>query len=170
MKLKLMPMLVGAIAITLTAAPFALNAQADTFDSYRIGQAQNGRFDQGRFAGIDLTEKQQEQMADIRQDTQEKIQNILTPAQREQMRSLMQNRRDQGGMRANQGGTRANQGRQGRGAFAQLNLSDKQKEQLRKVMEEQRERVEDVLTPQQREQMRRNTENRRGQGRQNFNR
>lgn len=166
MKLKLMPMVVGAIAITLTAAPLALQAQADTFDSYRIGQAQNGgngRFDRGPLAGIDLSEKQREQLADIRQDTQEKMQRILTEEQRQQIRSSMENRR-------NQGGVQTAQGQRGRRAYSQLNLTQKQKEQMRKIMEEQRERMEDILTPQQREQMQRNMENRRGQGRQNFNR
>jgi periplasmic protein CpxP/Spy len=159
MKNKLMPILIGAIVLTLTAAPSAVHAQnfqyGDDYEQDTYGQGQSRGRGQGRFAGIDLTERQREQIARIRQDTQNRIQRILTPAQRQQLQSLRQDRQGQRGtMRA--------QGQRGRrGIFSSLNLSDDQKRQLRDVRQDSKSRMEAVLTPQQRQQMQRNMENRR---------
>lgn len=152
MKRKLMPMLIGAIALTLTVAPLAVHAQDYDYDN-TYGQGQYQGRGQGRFAGIDLTQKQRDQMARIRQDTQDRIQRILTPSQRQQLQSLRQNRQ--------QGTTRAQGQRGRRGVFSSLNLSDDQKRQLRDVMQDSKSRTEAVLTPQQRDQMERNMQNRR---------
>lgn len=154
MKHKLMPMLIGAIALTLTAAPMVVHAQDDyDYERATYGQGQYQGRGQGRFAGIDLSQRQRDQMARIRQDTQDRIQRILTPSQRQQLQSLRQNRQ--------QGATRAQGQRGRRGIFSSLNLSDDQKRQLRDVMQDSKSRMEAVLTPQQREQMERNTQNRR---------
>jgi periplasmic protein CpxP/Spy len=151
MKRKLMPMLIGAIALTLTAAPLAVHAQDYDYETPTYGQGQNqGR---GRFAGINLSQNQRDQMTRIRQDTQDRIQRILTPAQRQQLQSLRQNRRQQGMARA--------QGQRGRGILSSLNLSEDQRRQLRDVMKDSKSRMEAVLTPQQREQMQQNIQNRR---------
>jgi Spy/CpxP family protein refolding chaperone len=151
MKSKLMPMLIGAIALTLTAAPLVVHAQSqsDDYETPTYGQGQyQGR---GRFAGINLSQNQKDQMARIRQDSQDRIQRILTPAQRQQLQSLRQNRRQQGTARA--------QGQRGRGMFSSLNLSDDQRRQLRDVMKDSKSRMEAVLTQQQRDQMQRNIQN-----------
>lgn len=157
MKRKLMPMLVGAIALTLTATPLVVHAQSTNndygYDNYGQGQFQ-GR---GRFAGINLSQNQQDQMARIRRDTQDRIQRILTPAQRQQLQSLRQNRQGQ-----QQGMMRA-QGQRGRGILSSLNLSDDQKRQLRDIMKDSKSRMDAVLTSQQRDQMQRNIQNMRTQ-------
>lgn len=168
MKRKLLPMLIGAIALTLTAAPLPVQAQDDyDYERATYGQGQYQGRGQGRFAGINLSQNQKDQMARIRRDTQDRIQRILTSSQRQQLQSLRQNRQEQRG-------TTSAQGQRGRrGIFSSLNLSDDQKRQLRDIMKDSKSRMDAVLTSQQREQMQRNIQNmrsRRQQSNGQFNR
>lgn len=82
MKLKLMPVLAGAIALTVVATPLAVKA------------GPNGS---GQRAGIELTQEQQNQMEQIRSNTRSEIEAILTPEQREQFQATLE---QGGGMRS----------------------------------------------------------------------
>lgn len=82
MKLKLMPVLAGAIALTVVATPLAVKA---------------GQNWSGQKAGIELTQQQQNQLEQINRNTRSEIEAILTPEQREQFQAAFEQGR---GMRS----------------------------------------------------------------------
>ena len=131
MKLKLTPMLAGAIALTVAAAPLAVKAQPNQPNQRVPGQAQNG----SQMGGVKLNQQQQNQLAQIRRDTRAQIDAILTPKQREQFKVAMQ----------------SPQGR--RAAFTAMKLSDDQKSQMQAIIQSAQSRAEAILTPQQRQQI-----------------
>jgi len=131
MKLKLMPMLVGAIALTLAATPLAVKAQANTSGQSTVAQGQK----QGRWAALNLTQEQKDQMAQIRQQTRSQIDALLTQEQRDKFKAAME----------------SNQGR--RAAMAAMNLSDAQKTQMRAIKESAKSKVDAILTQEQRQQL-----------------
>jgi Spy/CpxP family protein refolding chaperone len=128
-----MPFLVGAVALNLAATPFAVNAQANTSGQQLLAQGQGQR--QGKFADLNLTQAQKDQMAAIRKDTRSQIDAILTPDQRDKFKAAMESR----------------QGR--RNAIASMNLSEDQKTQLRTIRESAKSKMQAVLTDQQRQQL-----------------
>jgi Spy/CpxP family protein refolding chaperone len=89
-----MPFLVGAVALNLAATPFAVNAQANTFGQQLLAQGQGQR--QGKFADLNLTQAQKDQMAAIRKDTRSQIDAILTPDQRDKFKAAMESRQGDG--------------------------------------------------------------------------
>ena len=131
MKLKLMPMLVGAIALTLAATPLAVKAQANTSGQLLIAEGQR----QGRWEALNLTQEQKDQMAQIRQQTRSQIEALLTQEQRDQFKAAME----------------SNQGR--REALKAMNLSDAQKTQMRAIKESAKSKMEAILTQEQRQQL-----------------
>ncbi len=131
MKLKLMPMLVGAIALTLAATPLAVKAQANTSGQMLISEGQK----QGRWAALNLTQEQRDQMAQIRQQTRSQIEALLTPEQRDKFKAAMESK----------------QGR--RAAIAAMNLSDAQKTQMRAIKESAKSKIDAILTQEQRQQL-----------------
>jgi Spy/CpxP family protein refolding chaperone len=138
MKLKLMPVLAGVIALTVTAAPLAVKAEPNQLNQPLPKQAQNRRG-----AEVELTQQQKDKLVQIRSDTRAQIEKILTPQQREQFKAAMQ----------------SPQGRQA--AFAAMNLSPKQQTELREVMQSAQTRVEAILTPEQRQQIQQSIQERR---------
>lgn len=147
MKIKLMPMFAGVLVLGAVAAPFAVKAQANPSAKPLMAQAQQGQRQgkEGKWAKLNLTDAQKQQMSQIKKETHDKIQAILTQEQRAQMETMKQNRQAQNG----QG--QARQGR--RGGMASLNLTDDQKASIKAIMQEQKSRMEQVLTPEQRQQM-----------------
>jgi protein CpxP len=131
MKLKLMPMLVGVIALTLAATPLAVKAQANTSGQSTVAQAQK----QGRWAALNLTQEQKDQMAQIRQQTRSQIDALLTQEQRDKFKAAMESK----------------QGR--RAAMAAMNLSDAQKIQMRAIKESAKSKIDAILTQEQRQQL-----------------
>jgi Spy/CpxP family protein refolding chaperone len=149
MKLKLMPMLVGGVAaLALIATPFVLKAHANTSEQPLLAQAQ--RQSQGRYAGLDLTQEQQDKIAQIRRETRSQIEALLTPEQQEQLKALRQNNRQQ-------------QREAFRAAREAVNLSDTQIAQMREIRKSARTEMQAILTPQQQEQLRQNMQERRQQ-------
>lgn len=145
MKIKLMPMLAGVLVLGAVAAPFAVNAQANPSVKLLMAQAQR-QGKEGKWAKLNLTDAQKEQMRQIKQETRAQIQEVLTPEQRAQMETMKQNRQGQNG----QG--QARQGRRG-GMMAALNLTAEQEASIKQIMQSQKARMEQVLTPEQRQQM-----------------
>lgn len=137
MKRKLMPLLVGAIALTFAATPLVLHAQSD-----RPIQ------DLPQFAGVELTQDQQDELAQIREETRAQIEAILTPEQLELFRAAKES------------------GQVRREAFAQMNLSDEQRAQIREIREAAKSESQAILTPEQQEQIRENMRSLRQQRRQ----
>lgn len=148
MKIKLMPMLAGVLVLGAVAAPFAVNAQANPAAKLLMAQAQEGQRQgkEGKWAKLNLTDAQKQQMRQIKEETRAQIQEVLTPEQRAQMETIKQNRQGQNG----QG--QARQGRRG-GVMASLNLTDAQKASIKQIMESQKARMDQVLTAEQRQQM-----------------
>ncbi|HEY9673367.1 MAG TPA: hypothetical protein V6D11_18130 [Waterburya sp.] len=149
MKIKLMPMLAGAIALGVVATPFAVKAQAHHSGQPLLAQAQRQEH-QGKWAKLNLTDAQKEQMRQIKKDTHNQIQSILTQEQQDKLKTLMQNRRGQNRQGQNQQG----QNRQARrNVMAELNLTDDQKAKIKQIMEQQKARMQAVLTAEQQQQL-----------------
>jgi Spy/CpxP family protein refolding chaperone len=145
-KIKLMPMLAGAVALTVVATPLVVNAQANTSNQPLLAQA-NRQDRQSKWDNLNLSEEQKQQLRQIQEETRAQMQALLTPEQQEQFKTAMQNRQGS---------------RSGKTA---LNLSEEQKAQMRQIMEAKKSRMQAILTPaqqQQLEQMRQQW----GQGRQ----
>jgi periplasmic protein CpxP/Spy len=144
MKIKLMPMLLGAIALGAIATPFAVNAQANLSAQPLLAQAQQGQQRQGKegkegkWAKLNLTDAQKEQMRQIKEETRTQMQSILTPDQQAKLQAAMQN----------------GQGRN-RQAWREIkeSLSEEQKAQMRTLMEQQKSRIEALLTDAQKQQL-----------------
>lgn len=129
MQLKLIPLLAGAIALTVsTTVP--VTAQAQPTQQRQPGQAQKGPY-----KGIELTEQQKAQMQTIRQNTRTQIEGILTPEQRAQFQAAI------------------GSGQKRRSAYADMNLSEQQQSQIREIMQSAKTQTEAVLTPAQRQQL-----------------
>ena len=149
MKIKLMPMLAGAIALGVVATPFAVKAQAHHSGQPLLAQAQRQEH-QGKWAKLNLSDAQKEQMRQIKKDTHDQIQAILTQEQQDKLKTLRQNRRGQNRQGQNQQG----QNRQARrNVMAELNLTDDQKAKIKQIMEQQKARMQAVLTAEQQQQL-----------------
>ncbi|BAZ39959.1 hypothetical protein NIES4101_59160 [Calothrix sp. NIES-4101] len=155
MNTKNLSIVAGLFAFSLSAIPFAANANVFTSrsDSQIFAQAQpvkkNKKAYFEKFAQeLGLTDSQKSQLAQIRQNTKAEIDKVLTPEQRQQRQAASQNR----------------EGRRNR--KAQLNLSDAQKAQIKQIMQSSKAQMDEVLTPEQKqklEQLRQNRGNRRQQ-------
>jgi Spy/CpxP family protein refolding chaperone len=140
MKLKTLSFIAGAIALTLTATPFIVKAQTSD-----VGEQQPNSqvHKKGNWQKLNLTDSQKQQMRDIRQAARTKIEAVLTPDQLAKFKA----EHPEG-----QEGKREHVKHQG-GRFASLNLTPDQKTQIKKIMQESREEVKGVLTPEQQKQM-----------------
>ncbi|MDB9373461.1 P pilus assembly/Cpx signaling pathway, periplasmic inhibitor/zinc-resistance associated protein [Nodularia sphaerocarpa] len=148
MKLKPLSVLAGAIALTVTAIPFA--AQAQMRSSSPLQLAQNAKTKGGQKGAwgmqrLNLTEAQKAQMQTIKSNTRSQIEAILTPEQKVTLAAAKQAGQGQGG--------------QGKKGWANLNLTEEQKTQMRQIRESSKEQMQAVLTPEQRQQMQEMREN-----------
>ncbi|WP_315789349.1 Spy/CpxP family protein refolding chaperone [Fischerella sp. JS2] len=151
MTLKKLSLLAGAVALSLTALPFAVQAQT-TSSPFLVAQVPQGK---GPLQNLGLTEAQKAQIAEIRRNTKAKMDAVLTPQQREQLANARQNRQ-------------ANR-QDRRNIKASLNLTEDQKAQMRQIMKSQKSQIDAVLTPEQRQQLQQMRESKRSR-RQQFNR
>jgi Spy/CpxP family protein refolding chaperone len=95
-------------------------------------------------AELDLTEEQQEQVQEIFQSLRNDMDDILTDEQQEQFRAVYQERQDV------------------RSAIAEIDsLTDDQKATIRSAVERSRDDIGEVLTDEQREELRANRQERR---------
>ena len=141
MKIKLMPMLVGAIALGAIATPFAVNAQANRSAQPLLAQAQQNQQrqgKQGKWEQLNLTDAQKEQMRQIKEEARAQMRSILTPEQQAKLDAAMQN-----GQRGD------------RQAWKEIkdSLSDEQKAQMRELMQQQKSRMDAILTEEQKQQL-----------------
>jgi Spy/CpxP family protein refolding chaperone len=142
MKVKLMSMLAGAIALSAVVAPFAVNAQNNPSVRPLLAQGQQR---QGKWSKLNLTDAQKDQMRQIKEETRAKMQAVLTSDQQAKLQTLMQERKAQNGQGSNP------QAR--RNIMAELNLTDEQKAQMREIMQEQKARMDEVLTAEQKQEI-----------------
>ncbi|MEW6495888.1 MAG: P pilus assembly/Cpx signaling pathway, periplasmic inhibitor/zinc-resistance associated protein [Cyanobacteriota bacterium] len=140
MKIKLMPMLAGAIVLGAAAIPFAVNAQANSSGQQLLAQAQQEQRQgkEGKWAKLNLTDAQKQEMSRIKEETRAQMQSILTPEQQATVQAAMQN----------------GQGRNRQGwKEIKESLTDAQKAQMRTLMEQQKARIEALLTDDQKQQL-----------------
>lgn len=171
MKLKVLSLVAGAIALTLTATSFAVNAQTASPSPMLL--AQTPHKERGPWKELGLTDAQKSQIEAIHRDSRTKTEAVLTPEQKAKLetakkahRAEWEARKAQG--QAGQGQRQPGQHRGGRkGGFADLNLSEAQKTEMRQIRESEKQQIQAVLTPEQRqklEQFRQNAPSRRQQG------
>ncbi|AFZ24069.1 P pilus assembly/Cpx signaling pathway, periplasmic inhibitor/zinc-resistance associated protein [Cylindrospermum stagnale PCC 7417] len=151
MKLKTLSFIAGAIALGLTAIPFAVEAQTASSSPLLIAQAK-GR---GPWQKLNLTDAQKSQLKQIRESTRAQIDQVLTAEQKAQLEKLKAERQAQRG----QGQRPQQRGERGKKGFAALNLSEDQKAQIKKIMESSKQQTQAVFTPEQLEQMKQFREN-----------
>jgi periplasmic protein CpxP/Spy len=144
MKIKLMPMFAGAIALSVVATPFLVKAQANGPDPAQPTRAHH----QGKWDNLNLSDQQKQQLEQIRKDTRTQIEAVFTPQQLEQLKAARQNH--QPGQAPQPG--QAHQGHRG-GFMASLNLSDAQKAKIKEIMQAQKSRMQAVFTPAQQQQL-----------------
>lgn len=163
MKLKLMPILTGAVVIALTATPLVVKAAPIAPGQQLLAQAA-GQQRQGKFGNLNLTQEQKDKMRQLRQETQREIEGVLTQQQLEQYKAAMQSRR---GRMGNRNGNLANSGqgqRRGRqNVFDSLNLSSSQKDRIQQIRQQSRDRMQSILTREQRDQFQRSGRSMRNQ-------
>ncbi len=136
MKFKLMPMLAGAISLTVIATPFI--AKADNPGSEPSPAVTQPTQHHSPFANLNLTQQQQDQLAQIKSDIEARTNQVLTSDQQDQLQAAIS----------------AGKGR--RAAFKSLNLSEEQKNQIKQIWQSSRQQMEAVLTPEQRQQLQAN--------------
>ncbi|MEH1791128.1 MULTISPECIES: Spy/CpxP family protein refolding chaperone [unclassified Nostoc] len=168
MKLKVLSLVAGAIALTLTATSFAVDAQ--TASPSPLLLAQTPQKERGPWKDLNLTDAQKTQIQTIRRDSRTKFEAVLTPEQKAKLEAAKQAHQAERQARKAQGQT--GQGQPGqhhgrkKGNFADLNLSEAQKTQMRQIRESEKQQIQAVLTPEQRqkiEQFRQNAPSRRQQ-------
>jgi Spy/CpxP family protein refolding chaperone len=124
MKQKLLATVAGLVVLV---APFtATTAKAQSANDFPI------------LSGIELTQSQEEQFAQLRSQVRTQIEGILTPEQITQFKTSLEQRQ---GLRT---------------AIASMNLSQSQKQDLRSIFQSARTQVSNTLTPAQKQQLREN--------------
>ncbi|HLO87935.1 MAG TPA: P pilus assembly/Cpx signaling pathway, periplasmic inhibitor/zinc-resistance associated protein [Nostocaceae cyanobacterium] len=149
MQLKKLALIAGAVALTLTATPFTVQAQ--TTSSRPLLAQQAGK--KGPWQELGLTDAQKQQIKQINQNTRAQIEAVFTPEQRAKLQAAKQ-ARGQG------------QRQRGKEVWQSLNLTDAQKAQIRQIKESSQKQITAVLTPEQQaklQQLRQNWQQRRQQ-------
>lgn len=145
MKLKNFSLIAAAFALSLTAVPFAVNAQINSQTPTQVKGDRNGRFER-----LGLSEEQKTQIQQIRQNTRTQIEGILTLEQRQQLEAAKQQRQNQ-----------PEQGQRPKRGFASLNLTEEQKTRMREIKESEKNQIKGILTTEQRQQLEQFEQNRR---------
>ncbi|MEB3215100.1 MAG: P pilus assembly/Cpx signaling pathway, periplasmic inhibitor/zinc-resistance associated protein [Nostocales cyanobacterium 94392] len=143
MKLKKLSFFAGAVALTLTAIPFAAQASLNSSSSVTIAQGKK----EGAWKRLNLTDAQKTQIQQIKQSARAEMERILTPEQLQKLQAAKAS------------------GEKRRGGFADLNLTDAQKVELNRIKESKKSQIEAILTDEQKAQiqeMRQMRQNRRG--------
>ncbi len=148
MKLKKLSFLAGAVALTLSAIPFAAQAEINSSSSIVVAQ---GKKQGGWKNKLNLTEDQKAQMQQIKESARADMQKIFTPEQLQKLEAAKAS------------------GEKKRGVWQSLNLTDAQKAEMKKVRESKKAQFEAILTDEQKAQMqemKQMRQNRRGNRRQ----
>ena len=143
MKFKHIPVLASAIALSIATVPLVAQAEpitsgsqtsiSQTFTSQTIAQAQDKI--PPRFEKLGLTQEQKDKIAEIRRNTRTQIEAVMTPAQREQLKTVRESRQRR------------------REALASLNLTPEQKTRLQQIRQSAKSQFDAVLTPEQQQQL-----------------
>ncbi|NWF58076.1 MAG: hypothetical protein HXY43_01835 [Fischerella sp.] len=134
MKLRNLSLIAGAIALSLSVIP-QRSVQAEIAPKATLQLAQNQQQPQPQPPRIELTDQQKTQLQQINAKVRSQVEQVLTPKQREQIKTAMQT------------------GQPPQQAFAALNFTPQQKSQLQQIFVSMRQQQEAVLTPQQKQQL-----------------
>ncbi|CAN1209197.1 Spy/CpxP family protein refolding chaperone [Tumidithrix helvetica PCC 7403] len=138
MKLKLIPILTGAIAALSIATPTIVLAQSmpgSPTSGDRMMAPHPGGGGHMMPPDLGLTEQQKTQLDQIRKSTRSQIEGIVTPEQKQQVKTAIANGEDM------------------KDAMDTI-LSTEQKAQIRSIMQASRKQMQAVLTPEQQQKMR----------------
>jgi protein CpxP len=161
MKLKVLSIVAGAIALTLTATSFAVHAQTASPSPVLLAQTPQ----KGHWKDLNLSSLQKSQIKTIHQNTWQEIEDkVFTPAQKAQFEEAKQAHKAEWQARKAQGQTGQQQTgqqqtgehrhhRRGGGIFAKLNLTQTQKDQIKTIRQSERQQIKAVLTPAQQQQI-----------------
>jgi Spy/CpxP family protein refolding chaperone len=146
MKLKTLSLIAGAIALTLTATSFAVQAGTASSSPLLLAQTQTPKKERkGPWQSLGLTDAQKAQIQQIQRDSHTQIEAVFTPEQKAKIKAAMEARRAQ-----RQASERPQRGQgERKNFFADLNLSQAQKDQIRQIRESSKKQMEAVLTPEQ---------------------
>ncbi|MBW4513479.1 MAG: hypothetical protein KME64_44545 [Scytonematopsis contorta HA4267-MV1] len=140
MKLKNLSLIVGSIALALTAAGSSVNAQ--TVANKPLVIAQNPKpapaprnQPNPQSQGIQLSKPQRDKIEEIRTNARQKIEKIFTEQQRRQVKA---------GLEAGQSPQQV---------FASVKFTPDQQKQIREVMQSSQAQIEAQLTPAQKQQL-----------------
>lgn len=140
MQLKPLSLLVGALALTLSATPFAVHAQTNSASAPVVAQA--GK--KGPWESLGLSNQQKARIQQIMSNSRTQVEAVFTPEQKAKLEAARQARQAQ-----RQQGQRPQAG-EGRKIMAELNLTDAQKTRIRSIRESTKQQIEAILTPEQR--------------------
>ncbi|PSB49088.1 P pilus assembly/Cpx signaling pathway, periplasmic inhibitor/zinc-resistance associated protein [Cyanosarcina cf. burmensis CCALA 770] len=132
MQIKLIPLLASAIALSIATVPLAAQAEP-VAPGLQIAQAQDKI--PPRLEKLGLTQEQRDKIAEIRRNTRTQIEAVMTPAQREQLKTVRESRQRR------------------REALASLNLTPEQKTKMQQIRQSAKSQFDAVLTPQQQQQL-----------------
>jgi periplasmic protein CpxP/Spy len=125
MKLKLISILAGAVVFVALLSAIAVHAQPQIPSEILPPM----------MSGITLTPEQETQLQQVRSQTQNQIESILTPEQRDRARAALE------------------QGEGIQRTIASMDLTKEQQTQLRTVFQSARQQMAHIITPQQRRQI-----------------
>lgn len=148
MKLKLMPLLIGAatltgsvaaIAFPLAATGFAATTQTNS-QAQLVAQAQTptqGKWKghKDRFAALNLSQAQKDQISQIRKDSHAQMKGIITADQQAKYKAAIASGQDR------------------RAAKAAMNITADQKAQMKAIKTATKAKIQAVLTDAQRQQL-----------------
>lgn len=139
---KLMSIFAGVVAVSVVAVPFIVKADAIHNGQPLLAQAQQNfhKKEGGRWAKLNLTDAQKQQLGQIEKDSRQQIEGVYTPQQLAQLKAART--QHQQGQYANR-----------RDVMKSLNLTDSQKAQIKQIREAQKAKMDSVLTPEQRQQL-----------------
>lgn len=147
--IKKLSFLAGAIALTISAIPFAAQADINSSSSPTIiaqRQKRGGWKDK-----LNLTEDQKAQMQEIKQSARRQMREVLTPQQLEKLEAAKAS------------------GQKKRGVWRTLELTDEQKAELKAIRESKKTQFEAILDDEQKQmlqEMKQMRQNRRSNRRQ----
>ncbi|MBD2345337.1 Spy/CpxP family protein refolding chaperone [Anabaena subtropica] len=155
MQLKSLSLLAGVFALTLTATPFAVQAQSASSSPFLVAQSAK----RGPWEALGLSNEQKTRIQQIMSNSRAQMEAVFTPEQKAKMAAARQARQAQ-----RQQGQRPQAGQRGqRGGknFAELNLTEEQKTRMRTIRQTSQQQIEAVLTPEQRTKLQEMKANRR---------
>ncbi len=147
MKIKLIPLLANVVAVGVLAVPFVANASTINHEQMLLAQRGeretqgNTRKNRGPWAKLNLSETQKQQMRELHKETRKKVQAVFNDEQKAKLKAA----REQG----RQGQNRLSR----KDVMASLNLTEDQKAKLKLIRQEQKVKMDGILSDAQKAQL-----------------